>query len=69
MEILSKSHGIHEIDPKKSHQIQWESYQNLMDTNGIFQIRSYQIQWESSQNLMDTNGICQIRSDPTQSSN
>ena len=33
MGILSKStgiHGIHGIYPMKSHQIQWESYQNLM---------------------------------------
>ena len=65
MEILSKSHGIHEIDPKKSHQIQWESYQNLMDTNGIFQIKSHQIQWDCYQNLMETMGF--VRSDPIKS--
>ena len=40
MGLLSKSNGDHGVCQVRSYQIQWESSQNLMDTNGICQIRS-----------------------------
>ena len=45
MSILSKSHGDHGICQISSHQIQWESYQNLMVTMGFVRsvpIKSYE---------------------------
>ena len=65
MRILSKPNGYHGICQIKSHQIQWESLGNLMDTNRIFHFESHQIQWESYQNLMDTMGF--VRSNPIKS--
>ena len=62
MSILSKSHGDHGICQIKSYQIQWVSYQNLMNTHGVCQISSHQILWVSYQNLMVTHGVCQISS-------
>ena len=41
----------------QSHQIQWESYQNLMDSHEIGQIKSHQIQWEPCGNLMEYMGF------------
>ena len=52
MEILETCHGEHGICQIRSHQIQWESYQNLMDSHEIGQIKSHQIQWETCGNLM-----------------